>query len=404
MNRHRVRAYLIVVATVFWSLWAINVSTRGPLDRVGKAKGTDFIQFYTAGSLLRDRQAGNLYDVRATHGRMQRVAPGGRDLVYVPIQSPQLAIAFAPLAALPYATAWWLWSAALAALYAIACWMLWRECAPLHAYRIETIAAGIALPAFYSTVLHGQASAVALLLVVSAMAALRRGAALSAGLALGSLVFKPHWVAAAGVVFLAAREWRVAAGLAASAIAQLAATFLLVGSHVMAAYWRTLWSVQRVGDLLEPRPSYSLRGLSVMLVDSDRAAMAVYACAAAGVVAMAVRVWRSDEAFEMRASAVLLTVVAISPHVLEYDLLLLAPVYAMLAGRILQSPADPASRVIGWSLCASFFAPVLTAAPAMIRVPLAVGAMLSILVTLAFNGLESDQSVIASSATARWTA
>lgn len=388
----RWRTYPIVIATVLWSMWLFDVSTAGPLDRAGKVKGTDFLQFYVAGSIVREGRAGSLYDLATTHARMEAVAPGARDILYVPIQSPLIAKAAAPLAALPYNAAWLGWSAILGALYTAACVLLWRHAGRLRAYPVEAAACAIAMPAFYSTMLHGQLSAFALLLCALAFVAWTHRAPLVTGLCLGCLAFKPHWVAAALAVWLAAREWRVATGIVVAAIGQLAAMTALTAGLVVTAYIRMLRSVPAIGELLEPRPSLSLRGLASVLVTSNGAALALYACASLLVVVAAARIWRVTDRDEIRFPVMLLAMVLVSPHVLEYDLLLLAPVFVLLASWILDAPDDPSRRLVMWSLCALFFAPVLVPVPEVARVSIAVGAMLTTLATCGFAVVEISEA------------
>src|SRR5581483_295606 len=192
-------------------------------------------------------------------------------------------------------------------------------------------------PAFYSTVLHGQLSAFALLLVALALWALRRDARFGAGLLVGCLAFKPHWVAAASVLFVAAREWRVIGGIVVSAAGQLALACAALGPRVAVAYAGALRSISAIGDLLEPRPSLSLRGLTSVLV--------VYAVCSALVVSAAAHIWRTSQRDEWRYSAWLLATALISPHVLEYDLLLLAPVFVLLGSWILEAPEEASRRL-----------------------------------------------------------
>ena len=102
-----------------------------------------------------------------------------------------------------------------------------------------------------------------------------------AGLALGCLVFKPHWVLAAGAVFVVAREWRVVIGIGVAAAAQVAITYLLMGPAVMGAYTSMLRSLPSVADLLEPRASNTLKGFFHALVPFEPAALVLYAATAA---------------------------------------------------------------------------------------------------------------------------
>src|SRR5262245_40732403 len=102
MTLKRIRSYATLIALALWTILAIDYSVPGSVDRLGKAKGTDFLQFYVAGSFLREGHPQLLYDFVATHDRGRAVAPTPKDTVYVPIQSPQVAVAFAPLTVLSY--------------------------------------------------------------------------------------------------------------------------------------------------------------------------------------------------------------------------------------------------------------------------------------------------------------
>jgi hypothetical protein len=380
----RIRAYSIIIATVLWTMWAVDMSRTGDVDRLGKIKGTDFLQFYVGGSFAREGRLEDFYDVRALHARAEALVPASRDTIYLPVQSPQTALAFAPLSAFSYVPAVAIWFAVIIALYAVCCWRLWKRCVRLNAYRREIIVAAAAFPGLYSTMLNGQTSVIALAAFTAALLALERNQRVAAGVALGCLAFKPHWCAAAVLVFLAAREWRVVAGAAASAAAQVAAAIAAGGSGAMFGYARVMLSVQQIGDLLEPRPGDSLRSFFKVFVPWETAALLLYVAAGALAVVMAARTWRSDAPFALRASAVVIATILISPHAFGYDLILLAPVYLLLADHLAGEPAtdlppSPADSVMAWSLCALFFAPLFTALPAGIRLQFSVTAMAALL-------------------------
>jgi hypothetical protein len=378
----RIRTYATLIAATLWTVWIVDFSVPGVVDRLGKVKGTDFLQFYVAGSFVREDRLNELYDPQAQYARAQAIVPTSRETLYLPIQSPQTALAFAPLSAFPYAASITVWIAVIVLLYAGACWMTWRYCTALHKYRYETAACCMAFPGLYSTVLHGQTSGVALLAIAAALLALKHGWPFTAGLALGSLVFKPHWVLAAGAVFVIAREWRVTAGVLTAAVAQIGVTYLVVGSAVMIAYWKTLRSVQRIGDLLEPYPGDSLRSFFKVFVPSEPAAFALYVIAALLTLFSTARIWRTGAPFEVRSSAVVLATILISPHTFPYDLIMLAPVYFLLANWLARDAPHPSVRAISWSLCALFVAPVLTVLPAPIRLQFSVTAMATLLLCM----------------------
>jgi hypothetical protein len=381
----RLRAYSTLLAVCIWTIWIADFSIDGPIDRLGKVKGTDFLHFYVTGLLAHDGHWDQLYDLSAQYTSAQAVAPTSPDTLFIPIESPQTALMFAPLAALRYTFALAIWLAVIILLYAGCCLMMWKDCRALQPHRSLVVASCAAFPGLYVLVLHGQLSGLALTCVTTALFALRRGWKLTAGFALGLLVFKPHWAVAAAAVFLAAREWRVVAGAAAGAVAQLAVTFVAVGSPVMAAYWRALRSLPRIAEFLEPRPGDSLRSLFKLFAPSEAVAFTLYGAAALATVLAASRIWRGRAPLEIRYSAVVIALILISPHVGAYDLVLLAPVYFLQANWLARSADATHRSALTGLLCASFIAPMCGGLPAILRIQLSVGTMTALLVLLWFR-------------------
>jgi hypothetical protein len=383
MTLKRVRRYALLVAVALWTVFAVDYATLGPLDRLGKIKGTDFVQFYASGSLVLAGRSDRLYDFDTLEAAIRDAVPVARETIYVPMQSPQLLFALTPFSALPYTTAVTIWMLVIAGLHAAACLMFWARSTHLHGHRREVVCCAVAFPGMYATVIHGQPSVFAPLALAFAFGALERDRRFAAGFAAGCLVFKPHWVIAAGVVFLAAREWRVIAGLCASALLQLAVALFVAGPRLFFAYLTTLGSIGRLGDVLEPRPGYALRSLFSVLAPNPIVAFACYGLAALFVAAIAARIWRSDTGFDLRASALLLAIVLINPHVFEYDLIVLMPVFFYLANGIAGgSAAGLSGRAWSWVIAALFVAPVLTAVPPIVRLQFSATAMTAILVQI----------------------
>src|SRR5580765_8474145 len=62
-RRERLSIYGAMVAVCFWTVFFWNVSTPGLRDRNGNLKGTDFLHFYTLGSLALEHRGEALYDM-----------------------------------------------------------------------------------------------------------------------------------------------------------------------------------------------------------------------------------------------------------------------------------------------------------------------------------------------------
>jgi hypothetical protein len=397
----RIRAYSTIIAVVLWTMWGIVMSTPGPRDRFGKVKGTDFLEFYVAGSFAREGRLQDFYDVPTQYARAQSIAPGADDTLYLPVHSPSIALVFAPLSAIAYPSAVLVWAIIVIGLYAAAVALVWRQCDGLRSYRRETIVAMASFPGLYATVLHGQTSVIALLAVGAAFAALRNGRPVAAGLALGCLAFKPHWMAAVAAVFVIALEWRVVLAMGVSAAAQFGAAAAIVGSRAMRAYAGMMMSIPRIDNLLEPHPGDSLRAFFRVFVPVESIALGLYVAASLAVIIVTARLWRSGAAFELRASAILVATILISPHAFAYDLVLLAPAFLLLANWMAAQGGAPSRQLhlqVVWSLCALFMAPLLAAIPAVLRLQFSVTAMAVLLAALQqASRLQTDATPAASS-------
>ena len=382
LTRKRLRTYAMVIAATMWATWAVDMSVSGHIDRLGKVKGTDFLHFYVVGSIAHEGRWEQLFDMQAQQARAQAVVPGSTDTLFIPVESPQLALLFAPLAAQPYTIALAVWLVIAFAAYAGSCLLMWRDCPALHPHRSIVAASCAAFPGLYSEILHGQTACLSLGAIALALFALRRERRFAAGATLGFLVFKPHWVMAAAAVFVAATEWRVVWGIVLSALAQVAFTYVIVGAPVMRAYTRVLREIPGMVRLLEPQPGDSLKGFFDVFAPYPPAGLLAYCIAAVVVLLIAAHVWRSDESIDVRLSGLVLAIILISPHVNAYDLMLVAPIAFMSANWLTLAARDGRGNALSIWLCILLAAPLAGRLPAMIRLQFSATAMVAMLFLL----------------------
>ena len=76
MTARRLRAQGIILALCLWSVYVWNLATPGLLDRAGNLKGTDFLHFYTLGSLAFAHRGADLYNMRAQAELATQRIPG----------------------------------------------------------------------------------------------------------------------------------------------------------------------------------------------------------------------------------------------------------------------------------------------------------------------------------------
>ena len=332
LTAKRIRIHALLLAVCLWTVYAVDISAPGLLDRNGLVKGTDFIHFYTLGTLALQGRGDLLYDMRAQADLVQQLIPQAPNRLYVPLYGPQLSLLFAPFARLPYGWALTAWLVVNLLIFALCCYAVWKSCPRLHSYPWTVLILAIAFPGFFHLLAWGQTSGLALLCFTLAYLALQKNQGLLAGLAIGSLIFKPQLGLAAAVVFILALEWKAVAGAAFAASAQLVAGWTHYGTGVMRTYWHALTRAPGVLPLLEPRlyQTHSLRSFWSLLLPSPHLALALYVFTGLGVLVLAVGCWRSRGPLEVRYAALLLATVLASPHLTVYDLVILAPAFLLL--------------------------------------------------------------------------
>ena len=162
LSLRRIRVHAFLIAVSLWPVFLWNYSTPGLLDRNGLLKGTDFLHFYTIGTLAREEHPNQLYDLHAQGKLATERVPEAKGLVYAPFYGPQIALLFAPFSALSYGKAVAAWLLVNAFIYLGCCWLVWRACPNLRENLGIVSLAALAYPAFFHLMVWGQTSGLAL--------------------------------------------------------------------------------------------------------------------------------------------------------------------------------------------------------------------------------------------------
>lgn len=362
LTARRIAAHAALLAVCLWAVYAYNMSVPGLLDRNGFIKGADFLHLYELGSFASAHRADLLYDMPGQAMFLGELLPAAPRYVYVPLYGPQVSVLFLPLAQLPYLHALTIWLLLNIALYAICCFLIWRSASGLKTYGWTVAIAAVAFPGFFHLIVWGQNSGLALLCFVLAYLALRNDRDFLAGLAIGSLVFKPQLGLAAALLFLVIRRWKLVIGAVLAAILQLSVGLLYYGPAVMRSYWQTLRNIPSILGVFEPRPyqTHSLRTFFSMLIPSPALASLLYAISAAVVLYLLVRCWQRQAKLDIAYSILLLATVLVSPHLTVYDLVILAPAFLLLSDAVIHQNSAQA-RAVQYLLYALF--PLFLAGP-----------------------------------------
>lgn len=382
LTAKRLRAHGLLFALALWSVYVWTVATPGLRDRNGNLKGTDFLHFYTLGSLAMQHRGADLYDTNAQATLAAQRVPEAAGIRYLPLYPPQASVFFAPLAYLSYGHALIVWWVICGLIYGVCCFGIWRACPQLRNYSSIVVILSLGFPAFFHLIAWGQTSAIALACFTLMFFALRGKRELLAGIALGCLIFKPQLGVAAAVVFLAIGAWKIVAGALVSAAAQLSIGILYYGIGPLRTWVHTLSNVGGVLPLLEPKPyqTHCLRTFWSMLVPWPGLASLAYVVSAIVVLIAAIALWRREFAVPLivRYSALLFATVLVSPHLTVYDLVILAPAILLLGDQLIAT-STVESRLTGTLLYLVYALPLLGPLARWTHVQLSVLAMSALL-------------------------
>jgi alpha-1,2-mannosyltransferase len=332
LTARRITLHALLLAVCLWSLYVLDLATPGLRDRAGHIKGADFLHFYTAGYLVHIGRLQVLYDPPALARYQLKLLPQSTHSYFVASYGPQVYLPFSLLARLPYGWAALAWALLNCFLYFACCYAVWRSCPRLRTYAIPVLLLAAAFPGFFNLVAFGQTTGPALALFTLAFLALRSRRNFLAGLAIGSLIYKPQLLLPAALIFLLAAEWKIVAGALVAAAAQLSFAWSWFGTEAMKQYFHSLLRTGRALPFIEPKlyQMHSLRGFWLLLLPWRNVAAVLYALSALAILGLAVLCWRKNAALALSFASFLIATVLVAPHLMVYDLVILAPAFLLL--------------------------------------------------------------------------
>ena len=353
LTRSRIFGYAtaLIAATVAVMTWVL--SGRGMADPMGRPIGTDFLRLWTASYALLNGQQSAIYELARFFALEHAVTQPGTSDFYPWLYPPPALLVVYPLALLPYLESLFAWLALGILGYLAALWRIFPR--PL------TIWVGLAFPAVFWTVTHGQNSFLTTSLFCWGLLQLRRRP-IWAGVLFGVLTFKPQLGLLLPVALVAGRHWRaiVAAALAAFLVAATSAA--LFGAGIWADF---LASVSFSRSLLEDGSGFgdyykmqsvfaAVRLLGFPLTPAYTLQALVTFSAAATVV----WAWRRPAGDPDMKNALLMAATPLSTaFIFDYDLMLLAPAIAWLASKAVTSRALAYEQT---TLAAAFLSPFVS--------------------------------------------
>jgi uncharacterized membrane protein YozB (DUF420 family) len=337
LTADRLRVYVILLSAA--SLLGIAVlwlSGSGLLDNAGRPIGTDFANPYSAGAMAQRGEAAAAYDYAAQYREQQVIFAATLDVpddlpFYGWHYPPVFFLAAAALASLPYIPALLVWLGATFTLYLTAMRTILAQHMANHRAALLLAAA---FPAVFVTIAHGQNAFLTAGCLALGLALLDRRPLL-AGLFIGLLCYKPHLGAVLPLVLLAGGYWRTifSAGVTVAALCLL--TLILFGIEPWTAFLESRTVTRTI--VLEDVSTGWFKIQSAFSAVRGFGGPVGLAYAVQGIVAIAVLaclgwIWRQGASAANMAAACAGSAL-ITPYILDYDLMVLAPAIAFLALR-----------------------------------------------------------------------
>lgn len=351
------RAVLLALAAALSISLASSLGTPGGSATLSGRLGGDFPAFYGAGRIVTGEGADRLYDPAVQAAAQADLFGGDTDGYLYFAYPPAVAALYAPLAPLPYGTAYALHTIAAVGALVAALWCLRPMVGVVDRHFTVVLAAGLTFFPLFRAVGAGQNTAFVLLALAASWRLVHHEHDLAAGVVLGLAVAKPQLAIALVGLHLLARRWRVVAGAAVGAAAVWAASAVLAGPGWVLPWWEQAARFERIDAGVNGRNAVSWLGVAraVAGVDSPLAAAVGWGLAAATVAAV-IWTWRHSTrhslgpAMAVAASGVLL----ISPHAMFYDAGLMLLTGVVLADRL----GRPGRLVLGGAWLLGFAHPL----------------------------------------------
>jgi alpha-1,2-mannosyltransferase len=329
----RARAYTLILLS-FYAIAVVGwiALSGGLIDPNGKPLGTDFSSFYAAGSLALDGRAGDVYDMAAHYSREQQIF-GAATPYYGWLYPPLFLLLVAPLALLPYPLALLVWQGATFALYLAVIGAILQRLRRDDATLARLwLPAAAAFPAAFINLGHGQNGCLTAGLLGAALVTLPRRPLL-AGVLFGLLAYKPQFGLLIPVALLAAGQWRTILVAGVTVTALVIASVAAFGTDI---WWLFAASTETSRKLLLEQGNVGFEKLQSvfaavrMLGGGISLAYVVQGAASLATILGVAWAWRSSDDHNLKSAIIIIATLLGSPHVLDYDLTILAPALAFI--------------------------------------------------------------------------
>lgn len=324
LTHERAMRIAVIAGLVSLAILGFLLATsNGTLDDRGRPLGTDFSQVWTAGRMVLEGRAAEVWHWDAHRAVQERFHGPGLTEWYGWHYPPPFLLVATVLATMPYLLALFVWQAATLIPFA---WLMHR-----YTGRPEAWLFVLAAPVTLICIMHGHNGFLTALLLGAGLTLLEKKP-FAAGLLLGCLVYKPQFALVMPLLLLMLWNWRAIAGAAVSSLGLIVLTLAIWGWPVWQAFLDSLPLTQsivieqgRTGweKIMSPFAAVRSWGGSIELA---YAVQSIFALAAIASTLWLARTARPD----IRNAAVTAAVLISTPYVLDYDYVVLLAGLAFL--------------------------------------------------------------------------
>ncbi len=323
LNSKRLTVYSLAFISVYLFLGVyLILKFKHGVDPQGIPLGCDFIVFWGASHLALAGQAAGVYDPHLLLVAEKAALPGIGFATASPWQYPPMFLLLVlPLALLPYFAALVLYLAGTAWLYV----SVVGKILP----RPEVLLPLLAFPAVFINTGGGQNGFLTTALISGALLLLQSRPAL-AGVLIGLLTIKPQLGLLLPLALVSGRYWRTLFFACVTAATFLMVSLAVLGVDTLDAFLSRLPVVAGwLSDGILPLKKMPTVFALLRLLDAPAAvAYAVQGAVALGVAAAVILVWLRRGDASLRAAALIVGSLLVSPYLYDYDLVWLAPALA----------------------------------------------------------------------------
>jgi hypothetical protein len=296
---------------------------------------SDFAIFYTAGKIVNEGNAPQLYDPSVQWAVQRSLNVPIREGPLLFNHAPFEALLFVPLSRLPFQAGFAIWSLVNIGLLAAIGFTVRKYVGDFLPHWSAPAVIGMAGFPCLMTLVQGQDSFILALIYAFVFAGLKERKDLLAGMCLALGTFKPQLVLPFLGIMLIRKQWKFVGGFAIGAGFVTAVSAAMMGVPGLLGYVRFLADFARMPYEISAAPPGNMpniRGLLLTLVPwlGRTTGFVMIATASSVLVVVAARVWKEDleTGFVLAATVTLLC----SYHLYPYDVsLLLAPMLVLLA-------------------------------------------------------------------------